>query len=180
MNLAELLDGLPDVAVYTLGPRRLTRRIGRQLRTIGQNTRRGRPVDGPGGRSHAAQRRRHHRRTVRYLARRWRLHATEPSRRRRRIDQPARNAASRRSNHHARLGRSILRLRITCHRRRGSVMVDNPSPPAENPRQYDADVALLQFTSGTTGPPKPVPLRHSHGARPDRPAACQAARRQTR
>jgi len=28
-------------------------------------------------------------------------------------------------------------------------------------RSYDADVALLQFTSGTTGPPKPVPLRHS-------------------
>src|SRR5689334_7066098 len=30
-----------------------------------------------------------------------------------------------------------------------------------DPRQYDADVALLQFTSGTTGPPKPVPLRHA-------------------
>lgn len=30
-----------------------------------------------------------------------------------------------------------------------------------NARCYDADVALLQFTSGTTGPPKPVPLRHS-------------------
>ncbi|MBV9637963.1 MAG: long-chain fatty acid--CoA ligase [Mycobacteriaceae bacterium] len=28
-------------------------------------------------------------------------------------------------------------------------------------RCYDADVALLQFTSGTTGAPKPVPLRHS-------------------
>ncbi|QLL08878.1 class I adenylate-forming enzyme family protein [Mycobacterium vicinigordonae] len=26
---------------------------------------------------------------------------------------------------------------------------------------YDEDVALLQFTSGTTGPPKPVPLRHT-------------------
>jgi long-chain acyl-CoA synthetase len=31
----------------------------------------------------------------------------------------------------------------------------------DNPRQYDADVALLQFTSGTTGVPKPVPLRHA-------------------
>ena len=28
-------------------------------------------------------------------------------------------------------------------------------------RRYDSDVALLQFTSGTTGPPKPVPLRHA-------------------
>jgi long-chain acyl-CoA synthetase len=36
----------------------------------------------------------------------------------------------------------------------------SPTTP-ENPRQYDADVALLQFTSGTTGPPKPVPLRHA-------------------
>jgi long-chain acyl-CoA synthetase len=35
-----------------------------------------------------------------------------------------------------------------------------PTTP-ENPRQYDADVALLQFTSGTTGAPKPVPLRHA-------------------
>jgi acyl-coenzyme A synthetase/AMP-(fatty) acid ligase len=30
-----------------------------------------------------------------------------------------------------------------------------------DPREYDPDVALLQFTSGTTGPPKPVPLRHT-------------------
>lgn len=33
--------------------------------------------------------------------------------------------------------------------------------PQEDPRRYDADVALLQFTSGTTGAPKPVPLRHT-------------------
>lgn len=33
--------------------------------------------------------------------------------------------------------------------------------PHEDLRQYDSDVALLQFTSGTTGAPKPVPLRHA-------------------
>ena len=35
------------------------------------------------------------------------------------------------------------------------------SPPARPPARYDADVALVQLTSGTTGPPKPVLLRHS-------------------
>jgi acyl-CoA synthetase (AMP-forming)/AMP-acid ligase II len=29
------------------------------------------------------------------------------------------------------------------------------------PTRHDPDVALVQLTSGTTGPPKPVPLRHS-------------------
>lgn len=33
---------------------------------------------------------------------------------------------------------------------------------APDARRFDADVALLQFTSGTTGPPKPVPLLHSN------------------
>ncbi|OBK33715.1 AMP-dependent synthetase [Mycobacterium sp. 1165196.3] len=33
--------------------------------------------------------------------------------------------------------------------------------PPTDARSYDGDVALLQFTSGTTGPPKPVPLRHT-------------------
>lgn len=35
------------------------------------------------------------------------------------------------------------------------------SEQPSDPREYDADIALLQFTSGTTGPPKPVPLRHT-------------------
>ncbi|MCV7260012.1 class I adenylate-forming enzyme family protein [Mycobacterium shimoidei] len=46
----------------------------------------------------------------------------------------------------------------------GSNLMWSLSPSSELPpdrRQYDADVALLQFTSGTTGPPKPVPLRHA-------------------
>jgi long-chain acyl-CoA synthetase len=34
-------------------------------------------------------------------------------------------------------------------------------PGATGDCRLDADVALVQFTSGTTGPPKPVPLRHS-------------------
>jgi long-chain acyl-CoA synthetase len=33
--------------------------------------------------------------------------------------------------------------------------------PAEPRKHFDADVALVQTTSGTTGPPTPVPLRHS-------------------
>jgi long-chain acyl-CoA synthetase len=37
-----------------------------------------------------------------------------------------------------------------------------PAGDAQGPAaRYDADVALVQLTSGTTGPPKPVPLRHS-------------------
>ncbi|OBJ61691.1 class I adenylate-forming enzyme family protein [Mycobacterium asiaticum] len=38
--------------------------------------------------------------------------------------------------------------------------VDSGTRQPTDPRRYDADVALLQFTSGTTGAPKPVPLRH--------------------
>jgi acyl-CoA synthetase (AMP-forming)/AMP-acid ligase II len=33
--------------------------------------------------------------------------------------------------------------------------------PSRPPARYDADVALVQLTSGTTAPPKPVLLRHS-------------------
>lgn len=46
----------------------------------------------------------------------------------------------------------------------GSGLAWSVSSLSERPsqaRSYDADVALLQFTSGTTGRPKPVPLRHA-------------------
>jgi acyl-CoA synthetase (AMP-forming)/AMP-acid ligase II len=34
-------------------------------------------------------------------------------------------------------------------------------PPGRPPARFDVEVALVQLTSGTTGPPKPVLLRHS-------------------
>jgi long-chain acyl-CoA synthetase len=46
----------------------------------------------------------------------------------------------------------------------GAELMWSLTPSSKKPsdsRQYDSDVALLQFTSGTTGPPKPVPLRHA-------------------
>lgn len=39
--------------------------------------------------------------------------------------------------------------------------VANAVAPPAGRRDYDSGVALLQFTSGTTGRPKPVPLRHA-------------------
>jgi acyl-CoA synthetase (AMP-forming)/AMP-acid ligase II len=39
----------------------------------------------------------------------------------------------------------------------GIRVLESPEPVAA----FDADVALVQTTSGTTGPPRPVPLRHS-------------------
>jgi long-chain acyl-CoA synthetase len=43
----------------------------------------------------------------------------------------------------------------------GAARVVARRPPTRPPTRYDADVALVQLTSGTTGPPKPVLLRHS-------------------
>ena len=58
----------------------------------------------------------------------------------------------------------------TCGRRRRT-RVDSATARIERPMAaaaahdavaaFDADVALVQTTSGTTGPPRPVPLRHS-------------------
>jgi acyl-CoA synthetase (AMP-forming)/AMP-acid ligase II len=36
-----------------------------------------------------------------------------------------------------------------------------PKPPRTDVATFDRDVALVQTTSGTTGPPRPIPLRHS-------------------
>jgi len=43
----------------------------------------------------------------------------------------------------------------------GDARVVADRSPTRPPTRYDADVALVQLTSGTTGPPKPVLLRHS-------------------
>lgn len=54
---------------------------------------------------------------------------------------------------------STHRLPVTIGEALSWTADSSPARPADA-RSYDADVALLQFTSGTTGPPKPVPLRH--------------------
>jgi acyl-CoA synthetase (AMP-forming)/AMP-acid ligase II len=48
---------------------------------------------------------------------------------------------------------------VVLDRDRARVAADRA--PSRPPARYDADVALVQLTSGTTGPPKPVLLRHS-------------------
>ena len=41
------------------------------------------------------------------------------------------------------------------------VLGEDRVEPMRSPSRHDADVALVQLTSGTTGPPKPVALAHS-------------------
>lgn len=162
MNLAELLDGLPDIAVHTL-EQELSRAeladaadsLGAVLASAGVRT----------GQVVAAMLP-NEATTVAALFGTWRAGAVYTPLNPRAADSELIDQLS------TLRPVAVLTTRALAHRFRsfglpvitGAAMQwstsDGGQQPAD-PRHYDPDVALLQFTSGTTGAPKPVPLRHS-------------------
>lgn len=162
MSLAQLVDGLPPVAAAHPRQRRLRRRVDLRRRQGRRAAHHRRPANRPGGGRDAAERRGHDCRTVRHLERGRRLHAAEP--RAADAEVTSQLAALRPvaviTTPELADRFTTFDLPIVTGAGRRWDLAEKGSPP-DDPRQYDADVALLQFTSGTTGAPKPVPLRHA-------------------
>jgi acyl-coenzyme A synthetase/AMP-(fatty) acid ligase len=161
MTLVDLLDGIPDIAVHTLTsdvPRAdlvdSAERLGEMLADLGLRT--GQvvaammPNDAP---------------TVAAIFGAWRTGGVYTPLNPRAadaeltaqldvLDPIAVITTEGLAHRFAHCGRHV----VTCSGLRWSARRCEQAP--QNVRAYGADVALLQFTSGTTGAPKPVPLRH--------------------
>lgn len=165
MNLSELLDTLPDIAVYTLDAEIASARLRESSAALSAE------LDAAGVRpGHVvAAMLPNDATTVSALFGTWRAGGVYTP-----LNPRAADAELTTQLHTLRPS-AVLTTAELAHRFDGTgipVLVggdlrwtgaDHPAhhQGAPDPQSYDSAVALLQFTSGTTGAPKPVPLRHA-------------------